>query len=134
LKEEFKVEMIKLAEQFFDNIPGDKYGIDLMEFEKMVILGDIKDYFLLDVREKTEFEQQRIPGSINIPYAQISTNLDKIPEDKKIIIISNTGIVAAQISSLLNACGYRTWVLREGIEGYIDIGGYVESKEFEKSA
>jgi len=115
------MEIVKLAKDFFDNIPNDKHGIDLMEFEEMIITGGIAQYFLLDVREEVEFAAKRIPGSVNIPYGKIADNLDQIPVEKKVIIISKNGLIAAQISSLLNTCGYHTWVLREGIEGYIDI-------------
>ncbi|KJS80670.1 MAG: hypothetical protein JM58_18540, partial [Peptococcaceae bacterium BICA1-8] len=105
------------------------HGIDLVEFETLMILGDLKEYFLLDVRENEDFQQEKIPGSVNIPYSQLTTKINEIPSEQKVIIISQKGLIAAQISSLLNACGYRTWTLREGIEGYIDIGGNVEGKK-----
>ena len=129
-----KNNMMKITENFFENIPSDKHGIDLMEFEMLMIPGEINEYFLLDVREHDDFQKERIPGSVNIPYSQLSMKIDEIPTEEKVIIISKKGIIAAQISSLLNACGYRTWTLREGIEGYIDIGGNVEGKNFNISA
>jgi len=129
-----KKNIIKITERFFENIPSDKHGIDLMEFETLMILGDIKDYFLLDVRESEDFQQEKIPGSVNIPYSELPTKISEISSEQKIIIISKKGLIAAQISSLLNVCGYRTWTLREGLEGYIDIGGNVEGEKVNISA
>lgn len=99
-----------------------------MEFEELILSGDIKKYFLLDVREKEEFAQKRIPRSVNIPYCQLSLHLSDIPLEQKVIIISKKGIIAAQICSLLNACGYTIWTLKEGLEGYMDIGDYLEGE------
>jgi len=129
-----KNNLMKITERFFENIPGDKHGIDLVEFETLMILGDLKEYLLLDVRENEDFQQEKIPRSVNIPYSQLTTKINEIPSEQKIIIISQKGLIAAQISSLLNACGYRTWTLREGIEGYIDIGGNVEGEKVNISA
>ncbi|MFZ5945869.1 MAG: rhodanese-like domain-containing protein [Bacillota bacterium] len=129
-----KKNMMQITERFFENIPSDKYGIDLMEFEMLMISGEINEYLLLDVREHDDFQKERIPGSVNIPYSQLSVKIDEMPTEEKVIIISKKGLIAAQISSLLNACGYRTWTLREGIEGYIDIGGNVEGEKIDISA
>ena len=118
--------MLKITQDFFENIPDDKYGINLMAFEEMMILGEVNEYFLLDVRDEEQFKKVRIPNSTNIPSHQLHMRFDEIPSENKIIIISNKGLIAAQISSLLNACGYKTWTLREGIEGYMDIGGDIE--------
>ncbi|MFZ7104017.1 MAG: rhodanese-like domain-containing protein [Peptococcaceae bacterium] len=123
-----KNDMQKIVKDFFLNIPKDKYGIDLFEFESLVTWGNINKYFLLDVREFDEFQQVRIPGSVNIPCSRLAQKINDIPVNQQVIIISEKGIVAAQISSLLNSCGFKTWTLREGIEGYLDIGGDIEGK------
>jgi len=48
---------------------------------------------------------------INIPYSQLAIRINVIPPKQRVIIISKKGTIAAQIPSLLNACGYRTWTL-----------------------
>lgn len=120
------MQLVKKVEQFFSNIPKDKFGIDMLEFDNLMSLDTRKDYFFLDIREKEHFVCFRIKGSKNIPFKQVGNRLNEIPLDKKIIVICNTGFTAAQTSSLLNILGYKTWVLRDGIEGYIDMGGQVE--------
>ena len=120
------MQLVKKIEQFFNSIPKDKFGIDMMEFNNLMSLDTKKEYFLLDIREKKYFTSFRIKGAKNIPFKQVGNRLDEIPLDKKIIVICNTGFTAAQTSSLLNILGYKTWVLRDGIEGYIEMGGQIE--------
>ncbi|KTE90738.1 hypothetical protein AT727_24040 [Desulfitobacterium hafniense] len=117
------MQLVKKVEGFFNNIPKGKFGIDMMEFDDLM---SNNQYFLLDIREKKEFLKFRFKGSENIPFMQVGYRLDEIPFDKKIILICNTGFTAAQTSSLLNILGYQTWILRDGILGYIEMGGQVE--------
>ncbi|KUO52672.1 MAG: hypothetical protein APF76_14370 [Desulfitibacter sp. BRH_c19] len=124
-----KKNLTKITESFFENIPNDKYGFELTKFEELIVSGDIKEYFLVDVRKKEEFSQERIPGSVNIPYYKFSSQVMDIPLEQKVIIISKRGIIAAQICSLLNACGYSTWTLKEGLDGYMDIGDFLEGEK-----
>lgn len=122
--------MVKSIKGYFQSIPQDKFGIDLVRFEEMNLRGQLEEFLLLDIRETSKFASFRIPGSINIPFREVGANLGLIPKDKKTIIICNSGFTAAQTTSLLNLLGYQTWTLREGIEGYIDIGGQVERNSF----
>lgn len=52
---------------------------------------DSKSIFLLDVRTVEEYELGTIPGAVNIPVDELRKNLDKIPEDKKIIVFCGVG-------------------------------------------
>jgi rhodanese-related sulfurtransferase len=41
---------------------------------------------LIDVRERAEHENERIPGAINIPLSQLQAQSDRIPRDKTVIL------------------------------------------------
>ena len=46
--------------------------------EAIVMMEEEKDYIILDVRTAAEFNEEHIPGAINIPNETIGT--DAIPE------------------------------------------------------
>jgi rhodanese-related sulfurtransferase len=61
---------------------------------------ELEEYFFLDVREESEFEEKSIEGSFNLPSRKVrsiatSTSLGfwegKIPKDKTIVVYCATG-------------------------------------------
>lgn len=48
-------------------------------------------YFLLDVRAPYEFAECHIPGSINIPIAELAKHISQIPSQKHIVTICQRG-------------------------------------------
>ncbi|KJS86897.1 MAG: hypothetical protein JM58_06105 [Peptococcaceae bacterium BICA1-8] len=95
-----KNNMMKMTERFFENIPSDKHGIDLVEFETLMILGDIKEYFLLDVRENEDFQLERIPGSDFFVAKRFYVGYICYPDDGKsvhdVIIKSDEALLSAK--------------------------------------
>ncbi len=61
---------------------------------------------LVDIRNPGEVEQGRIPGSINIPLAQLRTRLDLLPTDKPIVVHCAGGWRSSVAASLLRAHGF----------------------------
>ncbi len=70
----------------------------------------IEDYYLLDVRDTEEYEEESIPGSYNIPHrmilvakapGSIGFHVSKIPKDKIILLYCATGRRAAQVEHIL---------------------------------
>ena len=67
----------KLAEKGFQEITVD---------EAYKIFISDKDYLFIDVRSKDSYNKSHVKGAINIPVAELKENLDKIPQDKVIIV------------------------------------------------
>ena len=67
----------KLAEKGFQEITVD---------EAYKIFISDKDYLFIDVRSKDSCNKSHVKGAINIPVAELKENLDKIPQDKVIIV------------------------------------------------
>lgn len=49
------------------------------------------DALLIDVREAWEWEEQRIPGALLIPLAEIPQRLDEIPDDREVYVHCRLG-------------------------------------------
>jgi NADPH-dependent 2,4-dienoyl-CoA reductase/sulfur reductase-like enzyme/rhodanese-related sulfurtransferase len=47
--------------------------------------------YLLDVRNRVEFDAAKLPGSVNVPLDELRDSLDSIPSDRPIHVIDRTG-------------------------------------------
>ena len=69
----------------------------------------------LDVRLLSEHQNNKIPGSINIPLFLLRLNADKLSHDRKYIIYCDTGSRSASATYILNEKGYDAYLLESGI-------------------
>ena len=80
-------------------------------------LVENKEY-ILDVREKGEFERGHIIGAINIPLSQIRNRLDEIPKDKDIYVHCKSGQRSYNAIMMLKQNGYKnTYNVMAGFMG-----------------
>lgn len=76
---------------------------------------------LVDIRNPGEVEQGRIPGSVNIPLAQLRARLDLLPTDKVIVVHCAGGWRSSVAASLLRAEGFdNVWDLIGGYNAWAD--------------
>ncbi len=61
---------------------------------------------LLDVRERDEFLQVRVAGSLFIPMSQLGVRLDEVPKDRPVLVICATGSRSADVTAHLRASGW----------------------------
>lgn len=67
-----------------------------------------EDPFLLDVREVWEWEEIHIPGTVNIPLAEVTSRLSDIPRERVIVSICRSGARSAKAGKLLMRLGYKS--------------------------
>jgi hydroxyacylglutathione hydrolase len=63
---------------------------------------------VLDVRERAEWDQARIPGSVNVPYHDIREIPDEIDPDRPVAVVCSSGQRSAVAASLLLRAGADT--------------------------
>jgi len=86
-----------------------------MKIEELLKIYDKAEeiLFLLDVRTPFEYAEKHILGTINIPIDEIEENLDRIPQDLRVVTICQHGVRSAIVCEFLVKNGYRA----ESMEG-----------------
>ena len=85
---------------------------DLVQTASRVTVGELDGLLvedavvLVDIRNPGEVEQGKIPGSVNIPLAQLRVRLDLLPTDKPIVVHCAGGWRSSVAASLLRAHGF----------------------------
>ena len=112
------------ADRFLSTKPGgfrSIYAETLMDgIDDPALADELGDFFLVDVRPAAEFKKDTVPGAINILMDDLAKpeNLAKLPTDKPILVICNTGHTASISNSVLGVLGYDAWTLRFGMMGW----------------
>ena len=76
---------------------------------------------LLDVREKAERDVMRIPGSLWVPLAQVTSRSGELPRDREIIVYCAVGERSARAATALRQMGLsRVYNLQGGIIAWIN--------------
>jgi adenylyltransferase/sulfurtransferase len=80
--------------------------ITVTELKDMLDRGD--NIFLVDVREPNEYEIVSIPGATLIPKDQFLTGtaLEKLPQDKRIVLHCKSGARSAECLAVLKNAGF----------------------------
>lgn len=65
------------------------------------------DYFVIDVRNQSEVDAGKIPGTSHIMLGTLPNRLEELPSDKKIAVHCKTGKRSAIAASILQANGYQ---------------------------
>ncbi|MCU7822973.1 adenylyltransferase/sulfurtransferase MoeZ [Kitasatospora sp. DSM 101779] len=86
-------------------------------------LDDEENIFLVDVREPNEYEIVNIPGATLIPKGEflMGTALERMPQDKKIVLHCKTGVRSAEVLAVLKSAGFSDAVhLGGGVIGWVN--------------
>lgn len=121
-------ELIRIG---LDNITGyindiDKLsdsGYEMLSFEQTTaneLNANLENYFILDVRGYSEFNSSHIPGAVNIHVGHLTQNLNRLPDDTKIVVHCTSGDRSAIAVSILLKEGFTNVSnLTCGINGWI---------------
>ena len=84
---------------------------------KQMVDADHASYFLLDVRNPQEWDICHIDGAHLIPLPDLSSRVDELPGDKKIVTICHTGRRSLTALNLLKGAGIKNvQSLKGGVE------------------
>lgn len=75
---------------------------------------DWKRFYVIDARDKDQFDKAHIPGAVNIEWRQVLEKRASIPKDKPVLIYCNSGSLSAQAGFALRVSGYENVRIIQG--------------------
>lgn len=105
--------LIDKFKDFLEETKDDWNYITPMDFYKNYYN---KKPFILDLRQKNDFNQFHIRGSTNIFWLDLmkKENLNKLPKNKHIFLICYVGHTSSQALVLLKMLGYKVTAIKFG--------------------
>jgi rhodanese-related sulfurtransferase len=85
------------------------------------------DALVLDVREPWEYTAGHVPGAVSLPQADLALHLDRVPRDRDVLVVCESGNRSLRASGFLRDVGYeRVTNLAGGTGGWRRAGLPVE--------
>lgn len=100
-----------------DVVAHDTQPLPVITAEELADRLPLNGMMLLDVRNRSEYEEQHVRGAINIPLGYLPRRLDEIPADRPVITQCASGYRSQIAASFLQAAGFHNVrTLNEGSE------------------
>lgn len=78
--------------------------------------------YLLDVREDEEWQAGHAPDAQHIALGRLGELCDQVPRDRDVYVICRSGVRSAHAAQALNAAGWRTLNVADGMHGWESAG------------
>ncbi|MFB6197549.1 MAG: rhodanese-like domain-containing protein, partial [Halobacteriaceae archaeon] len=101
--------------------------VEASEVARRIAEDDAEDIFVLDVRNKDDYEEWQIPGSTNIPiydelleydYSGLEAHLDDLPENEEIAVVCVGGVTSARAAEFLRDHGFDAKSIPDGMNAW----------------
>ena len=94
-----------LAQEYFAEFPSDSNVIKVDKLFSLMKEGE--DMFFLDIRRPEDYKKSHLKGAVNLSFFDMSIpeGLEKLPDDKPIMVYCYTGQTGSQVTVLLNIAG-----------------------------
>ena len=105
--------LVNIFKNFLDNTKDDWNYITPVDFYNKYYN---KNPFIVDLRNKKDYDQFHIKGAINIFWLDLmkQENLNKLPKNKTIFLICYVGHTSSQALVLLKMVGYKAVAIKFG--------------------
>lgn len=114
-----------LAYDYFKEFPSDGNVVRAGKLFSMIGAGEAM--FILDTRRPGDYGKNHLKGAVNLPFFDMSIpgNLERIPDDKPVLVYCYSGQTAAQVTVLLNIAGKKARNVQSGFNDAIaKVDGY----------
>lgn len=94
-------------------------------FPEQIPKNDWKKFFVIDARDKDQYDKEHIAGAVNIEWRKVLAERKSIPKNKPVLIYCNTGTLSAQAGFALRVAGYENVrILQGGFAEWKTKGGF----------
>jgi rhodanese-related sulfurtransferase len=115
------IEAVKAMEEYLAFVD---YGGGTISAEQ-IPKEDWKRFYVIDARDKEQFDKEHIPGAVNLEWRQVLEKRASIPKDKPVLIYCNTGSLSAQAGFALRVAGYENVrIIQSGFVDWKAKGGF----------
>lgn len=114
---------MKSAQEIFESLPGDSYGLINCEDLDKRLKGESPPV-VLDIRKKTDWDDFRIDSSIHREWIEVGGLVDSgtLSKDRDIVVVCYVGQSSAQVTGILRTLGYSTYSLLDGFDEWKGAG------------
>lgn len=101
--------------------------IEAAEVAQRIFDDERADLFVLDVRNKDDYEEWQIPGATNMPmydalldhdFSKLESRLDDLPEDEEIAVVCVGGVTSARAAEFLREHGFDAKSIPDGMNSW----------------
>lgn len=118
---EENTEAVKAMEEYLAFVD---YGGSTISAEQ-IPKDDWKRFYVIDARDKEQFDKEHIPGAVNLEWRQVLEKRASIPKDKPVLIYCNTGSLSAQAGFALRVSSYENVrIIQSGFVDWKAKGGF----------
>lgn len=88
------------------------------------------DHILIDVRDRNEYLEWHLHGSINIPLKELTDTMPSLNSEVKYLLVCKSGFKSNVARSILEASGFNVSVIVGGIASIKPLTENIKRKEF----
>lgn len=85
--------------------------------------------YLLDVRERHEWDDAHAPGATLIPLSELTDRVDEVPTDRPVLVVCHSGMRSARATDALRGVGVDARNVVGGMLAWRDAGGVVVAED-----
>ncbi len=86
-----------------------------ISYKELLILRNRRNYVIVDIRSKYEYNRKHINGAISMPEHEILNKLDKFNKNNIYIFVCSSGRNSSDVARTLSNYGYNTISLVNGM-------------------
>ncbi|OPL14986.1 MAG: hypothetical protein AVO34_00270 [Firmicutes bacterium ML8_F2] len=116
--------LLEAAKDYFAKTATDNNIMPPADVKEMLD-SNPNSIFILDIRSAEDFEAGHIPGAVHSAWAEVGNIMDRIPQNKPVVVTCYSGQTAGQTVAVLRMAGFdNVKSLQSGISlGWVEAAG-----------